>query len=149
MFSMATNHNARNMRTKIRWFLSWRLIWLQEIWSNTFSFFRPFVYFAIIVLKTVFKPSVMQSMLFDVPQGCSGCPCFFVVYWYKAKGMLISTLQCLTNINWLCVVLQTLGLPAATKCFPAAEFYFNAQIKHFLAIKQILFDIIYVLHSHT
>lgn len=53
------------------------------------------------------------------------------------------------QLNWLYNVLQTLGLPAATKCFPAAEFYFNAQIKHFLAIKQILFDIIYVLYSHT
>lgn len=35
------------------------------------------------------------------------------------------------------------------ECFPAAEFYFNTQIKHFLAIRQILFDIIYVLYSHT
>lgn len=45
IFSMATNHNARNMRrTKIRWFLSWGPIWLQEIWSHTFFSFSDHLY---------------------------------------------------------------------------------------------------------
>lgn len=43
-------------------------------------FFRLFVHFAIVVSKIAFKPSVTQSVLFDVPQGCSGCPYLFVVH---------------------------------------------------------------------
>lgn len=45
-----------------------------------FYFFKPFVHLAIIILKIALKPSVIQSMLLDVPQGCSGCPYLFVVY---------------------------------------------------------------------
>lgn len=78
IFSMATNHNARNTRKKIIRFLSWRPKWLQEIWSNTF--FKSFVHFAIIVPKTALKPSAMQSMLLDVPQDCSRCPYLFIAY---------------------------------------------------------------------
>lgn len=99
-------------------------------------FFRLFVHFAIVVSKIAFKPSVAQSMLFDVPQGCSGCLYLFVVDYYKAKGIIISTLPALQTAQMaLYTALKTPGLPTATKCFPAAEFYFNAQIKHFLAIK--------------
>ena len=53
------------------------------------------------------------------------------------------------QLNWLYIVLQTLRLPADAKRIPAAQFYFNAQIKHFPAIQQIPFDIMYVLYSHT
>lgn len=42
--------------------------------------------------KIAFKPSVTQSMLFDVPQGGSGCPYLLIVDYYKAKGTIISTL---------------------------------------------------------
>lgn len=58
-------------------------------------FFRLFVHFAIIVSKIAFKPSVTQSVLFDVPQGCSGCPYLLIVDYYKAKGIIISTLRAL------------------------------------------------------
>lgn len=51
-------------------------------------FFRLFVHFAIVVSKIAFKPSVTQSMLFDVPQGCLGWPHLFLVDYCKAKGII-------------------------------------------------------------
>lgn len=45
IFSIATNQNVRNVwRARIWWFLSWRLIWFQEIWSNTFVSFSDCLY---------------------------------------------------------------------------------------------------------
>lgn len=65
IFSMATNHNARNMwRARIWWFFSWRPIWFQEIWSNTFVSFSDCLYILPQLFQKLHLSPALQSQFF-------------------------------------------------------------------------------------